>query len=595
MSSSIAFLAYKLRRPEVPEATRLRVKHSQDYLRPLYSSELRRTQMGNHISGLIGWSPTDREIDWEFYSVQNGSATAWLHVPGIAGRPDSGADPWELATEVVEGRVHPSDVGSPFALARWSNQELVIINDMLGLVRLFHYRFEGGEVWSSRQGLAHVFMGATPVRNELAWSGIATLGWSPGGETHIGYGKQLPGGSRVVVDVTKESASSLASNSFGSWLDHTRTKPEPTVSRNLSDMKSLVSTSQRWPETAIADLSGGKDSRVSAAIGITSGSISSVKTINTDPGEVDTATQLLQLAHNPVEHIIQDRAKRSNNQRVPFLDRLSSNQLAFEGRYRPETAFYSPFHAFKTPARAKFNGLGGEVLAGGNFYEGIWHERMIGAPVDASIDRLARKARVGVGASPNAKEIVAESTRTFAEWARNVGASTAGEVLDLFYCKDRMPNWSVTYATPNSLSPLFAPSVLAVAMHSLGAPKEPGFLHERLISACIPAWSGVPFYTPKFATRSYRPLWANEEWTEIRQFIHERHENSPSYDPKILKELLSIDTDPEAGKRHEVAIMRFLWDQSFDQYLEHLTEQTNRVSAELAEIEHHGGRNFDFE
>lgn len=183
MSSSLSFLAFVLRESEHPEATSLRIQHAERHLISRYRSSLTRTCIGDARSGFVGFTPDDTHVAWERYSIRDGEGLAWLHVPSLARSSETGMTEWELADAVLSGRIKPGELSSPFAIARWSPGQLEIVNDVLGLVRLFHYKFDGGDVWSTRMGLAHVYMGESPKKNLLAWGGMATIGWAPGGST----------------------------------------------------------------------------------------------------------------------------------------------------------------------------------------------------------------------------------------------------------------------------------------------------------------------------------------------------------------------------------------------------------------------------
>src|SRR5699024_3825495 len=119
---------------------------------------------------------------------------------------------------------------------------------------------------------------------------------------------------------------------------------------------------------------------------------------------------------------------------------------------------------------------------------------------------------------------------------------------------------------------------------SLGAPLEKNALHTRLISAAMPAWTNVPFYTPTFKTRTTAPLWMRAEWSQIRPYVERGLDASPAYDPQGLRNVLSTIDAGHAGKPHEVAIVRFLWDRSFTQYVEEITTAVSRVRAELDSV-----------
>lgn len=588
MSSSIGFLAYSLKERESSRSLQTRIGRSEEHLQSLHLSTIRRIHVGDNQSGFIGWQPNDSAIDWCFYSARSDAGTAWLHVPGLAGGPETDTDPWSLASAVLDGSIHQGDLGAPFAVARWSKGRLEIANDMLGLVRLFHYHFDGGDVWSTRQGLAHIFMGEEPERNSVAWSGMASVGWAIGGETQLGHGKQLIGGARIQAGYRHGVNFVEERNCFSEWIDSTRTGPPPSTTQNVRDMELVMASAKRWPTRPVADLSGGKDSRVCAAIGIRSGAVSVVRTINSDRGEVETAKKLMESADPNVQHlVVEKRGRMASGDH--FLDRIASHHTAFEGRYLAASAVNSSrFSAFRTAPQARFNGLGGEVLAGGNFAAGAWHTKMTGAPVDAAGPRLMSMAHSGVAASRRATELVADQMRSFLTSARESGATTAGEALDMFYSRDRMPNWSGTFTSGDVLCPLFAPSVLARSALTMGAPERGGDLHRELLRVANPRWADVPFYKPTTAkTRSTPFIWQDSNWADVEAFMHEHIDQAESFDADgVTRTLAKIAaSDSDLGKAEEVVVFRFLWDQTFAGYVNRVAALARIVRKELIEIQ----------
>lgn len=582
MSSALGMLAYVLKREESPEATNARLEHARAHLQRVHQSTLVETRTGDTRSGLIGWSPADDNVQWDFHTRRGNSGTSWLHVPSAAGGPETQVDPWALATAVLAGDIHPADVGSPFAVARWSDGQLDIVNDVLGLVRLFHYELPDGDVWATRQGLAHVFMAAAPTRNVLAWSGMATIGWAPGGETQLGHGRQMPGGSRVRAGHRHSVRYVDHDDLFPGWLTEARARPQPSAAANVRDMELAMSAARRWPENAMADLSGGKDSRTTAALGIRSGSVAAVRTINTDHGEVATAKQLMATIGHPVPHLIQEKSPATGRDSATFHDRLATQHRAFEGRFLAATAFGAgSFTGFRISPRARFNGLGGEVVGGGNFATGRWRDKVVDAPLAVARDRLAAMARVGSAATPAAKEAVAEYIAGSVDHAAAVGLTTAGEALDLFYCRDRMPHWSNTFTTTDVICPLFAPSLLTMAAHTMGAPVDEGELHRRILREAMPAWEQIPFYKPtSLATRATVPLWGTSEWPSIVSYVGAQPD-SGIYSTEGIYTILNTIATGDPGKPEENAIRRYLWDRTFDDYVAAVASEAQAVRDRL--------------
>lgn len=581
MSSSIPFLAYALTEREPPEVTAVRVRHVENRVAQLHASSLERTSVGDGASGFVGWTPSRTSMAWCPFSAEDDSGTAWLHVPGLAGGPETGVTEKVLARELFEGRVRPADLGAPFAAIRWSEGVLQIANDMLGLVRLFHFEFSGGTVWSTRSDLAHVFMGEEPVRNEIAWAGMAALGWATSGHTQLGHGKQLRGGTQVVATWGADGRRVSVSGHLADWFRTVREDPCPSADDNVRDMERLMSTARRWPRPAVADLSGGKDSRVVAAVGIRAGAVRAVRTILTDKGEVETAQQLMRSIDTDVEHIIEPR-RAARSLQGNFLECNDSQHQAWEGRFLATSAFNSaPFTGFRPIDQARFNGLGGECVAGGALVGG-WQEKLTGAPAQAAVDRFAAMARSAKEATPEARAVATEDIGQYVDLADQMGVDTPIGVLDIAYLLDRMPNWSNVFTGASTLCPLFAPSLLTVAAQRAGNPQTADDFHRQVLAAAIPAWADVPFYKSMgVRTRATAFVWEHPEWPDIRDYVLTRLESSAVYDSAAVSTTLAEIQRGEGTKRHEVLVHRLLWDLRFDVYVDAVAEMARCTARDL--------------
>lgn len=584
MSNSFGFLAYALSAKEPPARTNVRVTHVERHLSRLYSVRLRRTEVGDSATGLVGWVPEDHNVQWKPLTQRGDDAVAWLHIPGAASGPDSGVNEWELAQEVLSGATPPHELGAPFAVVGWSGGRLTIVNDVLGLARIFHFSFSGGDVWTTRPGMAHIFMGETPTKNRLAWAGMATLGWATSGTTHLGDGQQLPGYTRVEARHTDDKTVVSSAAQFGDWLGIARSSAPPSAAENVQDMEHYMSTAKRWPRTPTADLSGGKDSRVVTAIGLRSGAINRIRTIATDHGEVETARTLLGLTTEPIEHHIEPR-KDPSRPGGNFVHRLSSQHHAWEGRYLATTAFNSTqFAAFRTPSFPIFNGLGGEAMAGGNLL-GAWRDRLINAPPSRALDKMATMANVSLGASQEAKDLTIEASETYIDAADSYGIHDAAGVMDIFYNLDKMPNWTIIYGSQNIITPLFARSLLSNLAQRIGRPLESGEAHRILLKEAMPPWANIPFYKPTAAKRATPFMWESSEWPTVKEFVTENIESVPTYDPAVAARVFRAIDASEGTKREEIFLQRLVWELTFVDYLEHLATEAGETAYWLTEFD----------
>lgn len=581
MASSQLLLAYAFHETQTPARLAVRVRHAERHLAALFRPALAQTGVGDGRSGLLTWTPADSSTGWEPVVASEDRLTAWLHVPSLAGSGESWATADGIADRLLDGRIALADLAAPFGLVRWDAGRLDVVNDALGLVRLFQFEFPGGTVWTTRPGLAHVFMGLPPTMNDDAWRGMASVGWALDGATHLGEGRQVPPAHHVTVLATGRTTR----DRFVDWFRMARTS-QTGLAGNVRDMQAVMLTSRLWRDAPTADLSGGMDSRTVAAVGITSGAVRELRTVATDHGEVETAQRLVELADGAVNHTIISPADGRAAPDVPFTDRLAAQHHAWEGRYLASSAFNATvFNGFRTAHAARFNGLGGEFAAGGNFARESSHELLMGSPPGVALDRLAGMVRAGLGITRSSLDATVAGFERMVPRAAELGLGTALGVLDLTYMTERMPYWSNVYATAATLTPLFAASLLAVGVQHAGAPAPPGELQRGIIRTALPVWSEVPFYKPTRKTRAVPFLWETAEWPAVKAYCSDRVSASTNFDPDIVMEAVHAAEEGLAGKPQEFLFHRLLWELTFADHVANVGRQAHAVARELAALE----------
>ncbi|WP_136518563.1 hypothetical protein [Cellulomonas telluris] len=537
---------------------------------------------GDTTSGLVTWRTPGTAVEWRSDVQRAADAVAWVHVPSVPAGVTY-ADEGALADAVLDGGLDVARVAPPFAVARWRPRSVELRNDLLGLVRLFHFSMPDGDVWSTRMGLAHVFMGERPRRNPQAWAGMATIGWAPGGSTQVGVGRHLRGGTHVRATVDDAGIRVDERARFTEWLHDVRGVPLPPDESVVADMRTVMASALRWPEAPRADLSGGKDSRLIAAVGVSSGAVRTVRTVNSDHGEVETARRLVSALPFAVTHVVTEKrpAQATDDRWLALV----SQHAAWEGRYLASAAYGArPFTGFRPSARASFNGLGGEVLSGGALWTGAWRERMLAAPAARAAERLQSLVAASPRTTRDAQELTVALLSGVTEEAASAGVTTAGGVLDLVYLRDRMPHWVNTFATGAVICPLFAPSLLPRGAHSVGAPTPDGSLHSRFIAAAMPSWAGIPFYKPTGQQRLARPrAWEEPDWPVMRARLAEAAEESPDVTPALVDDVDRAVDEGTAGKAVETAVHRVLFGYAFDEYVRRLAQESRRAAEAIAE------------
>lgn len=298
MANKQFVLAYASEAPMSAEVLAARIGQATHHVRHLMQGTVSCTSVGDNQTGFIVWTTDAQTCTWPSVVVGEHEGAAWLHVPSAAGSPKAGIDSLSLAREAVTGELPRVELGAPCAAIHWRNGEIKIVNDVLGMCRLYSFDMPNfGRIWSTRYGLAHIFSGTQPTVDNQTWAGMATLGWTTTGRTHMGNGSQLMPYTRVCAtsanDVTED-------RQLHDWMRSILQADEPDITEAALDMSQSLERAGWWPQPPVADLSGGKDSRLTAAAAIRAGAADAVRTIDTDSGEVSTASQLVALLDRAV-------------------------------------------------------------------------------------------------------------------------------------------------------------------------------------------------------------------------------------------------------------------------------------------------------
>src|SRR5699024_6364499 len=586
MSSSQFVLAYACARPDAmsPEELDLRRDAASAHMEDVASATLERVHVGDSRTGFIAWQHPRQTIAWPMASTEGDEAAAWLHVPAAAGRPEDPADPIALARALADGTIDPAELGAPCAAFYWSHSGLSIINDRLGMVRLYAFEVPGfGHVWSSRPGLAHIFAGMAPKLEQSVWNDMATLGWASDGSAHLGNGRQMQASTRV--HVSSGGVTSIDSDR-DSWIRATADGDVPSTADGARDMVRSLGIASWWPGKPTADLSGGKDSRVTAAAAIRAGIVDTVRTVNTDTGAVDTARGLLRLADEPVEHRI-DAVVQPKKPEGTVLDRYLSTQKAWEGAYNARSAYRTnPFKGFSPSRAPRINGLGGEAVQGRTLLSPAWEAKMEGQGPELGRQRLTAMVQSGaVGvAEGNIEDSVCSATR-FADDAERLGMTSSFMIVDHFFNFSKMPYWSMPQAAMNTLLPFYAAQWLPRSIWTTFKPNVGyGRLHRDLLREILPAWADEPFYKGSAKTRATPWMWENEDWRDLSETILDGIPTLRTFDRSRVEKYVADANKGEGGVKFELVLSRAMWELSFREFargVARLAEETARGVEEI--------------
>lgn len=590
MPSSQFILAYHNNTPAMKSSLSARAEAADAYVRSLHRRPgvLRQHSMGSHV-GILTWTPENDQVGWPQFAESGGEAAAWIGIPEHDAMAEERPDVLAMAAATAHDNFDPDSYGAPFACLYLRGATLSIVNDSLGLARLFEFSFPDMTVWATRPGLAHVFAAHLVDASEATWSGMATLGWNLGGHTHIGDGQQLAGSRRITAG---PQTGVLREDHYADWVHRSAIKGSSWEEASAGMVRTM-SLGQYFPKSPIADLSGGKDSRLLAAAALTSGVTDTVRTVRSDHGEVETAEHLVSIYPGKITHLVTDVATpRVEAERTDFIEHVTAAMRSTEGATVPFTALRGPTFGGYTPlVIARFNGHGGEALHGGEYYKGAWAERLEGQGISGAIDRLSAMVSVARATSTSARERTMETVRSRLNRGFAMGIETAHGLLNYHYSAERMPFWASSSPNRSVITPYYSSGLLHQIGRTFTGKTEFEQFYSEIMASLVPAWTDVPFYRPSGGSRrASRFFWESFDWKILRDFSLERMDSSENFEPDGMR--LIIDEVGRGGgsKSIEATFSRFLWEVSVGSVVDDINDRVVALQTVLESGAEHDRR-----
>lgn len=543
----------------------------------LYPEALVRDDCGDRSMGMALWQRPNERLRWPLWSqgeracvASTSPLTGWR---GLVGGADMAPAPARLG-ELLLSRPHavPS-LDPPFVVAVYTAERMVFANDLVGAGRLFQLRWDGGSVWSNRLGALHVFAGLEPRADERAWGVLAAAGWFLGELTALEGARQLRPAS--VVEVSREGRSfSVSEGRDLEALDELVKPRRKLLRRSARDAargaRALLSdVAAAWDCPLDVDLSGGRDSRISAAAAIATGADIELRTQDLEHGELEVVEQLVKKAAGNTSWRVEPA---ESDPADPLLERAGNLHLAHDGMRNPQSLLRTPFPLPHPPrTRPIVSGHGGEL--GHGFYYGSAkglariHEGGDAAVLERLIDvaRKRRQAAVGAGYAEYEEQVRA----TVGEGAE-LGLS-GPNLLEYFYLSQRLANRSGITTRNDRWS---ACSTLAFVRSCFDLKPEQRLeskMHHLVIRELLPEWSDVPFFeaepAPLRETKQVR-IWEKPGHAEeVAAVISDDASWHASFSPDVVQGMWRDALDGKARNFFEPTFTRIVWRASFERHL----------------------------
>ncbi len=544
---------------------------------PLSEEPLLRHASFGHRTGLALLARDDERRLWPLWSERDGRAVAWTSPPTGWGALLGELAPAEAATDLAARLVADPDLiaelNPPLLMGvrDTATGDLHVANDFIGTARLYELESGGLRVWSNRLGALPVFAGEVPALDERAWGMLAATGWFLGEETAIAGARKVPRASALTVRPGPsgiEVGRARARRAI-ELVSPRRARLGRSADAAASAAKGLFRDLRaNWSCGLAIDLSGGRDSRVSAAAAVAAGIDGRFQTVDLEPGELDVVQELLDAAPRPLDHVV--RAAESPTEDDAIADRVADYHLVHDGMLNPHSLIRGPLDlpqsGFLPPI---VSGHGGEL--GHGFYYGGRRKMERAEAMDIpqlaeKFERMARRKRDA--ARPEAYATFREgATRAF-ESGRELGLSGAS-LTDYYYLTERLAFRSGLGARNDRSSACSTPAFVRACFDLEPLQRVRAKLHPLLVERLLGEWAGVRIFEAETAgpvtrRRLYEQPARREE---MEALIAAAGDWEDVFEPEAVRAMWERSRDGGGRPHDERMLTRIAWRAGFAPHL----------------------------
>jgi len=528
------------------------LKRVVDHYAALYADAL---IVDSHIEEALGLALLQRpesRLRWPLWSSDGAVATASVSVPiGRGGSAGGGPDAAiELGKRLAGDPDLIAQLVPPVVTAVLSKEHttLTVLNDVVGVGRLYELRCHWGYVWSNRLGALPIFASEKPAVDEGAWRMFAAAGWFLGTSTPLAGCSKVPPGSRIVASANGPGASVAAKGDDlrGPLVSPRRPRfdfrarhlEEAAGSAAVELTKMASQLGAAWRVPIAVSLTGGRDSRVSAAAVVATGIDATFNTGDQVPGEVDVVRDLIARAPVAMDHTVHGPGAGDDDavSLEPLLTRAAQIHLVHDGMRNPQEIRRQVKIPHGDSPPPTLSGHGGELGHGFYYGEKKKLKRLERGGDDALRAQLEKNARRKHSAATEESyaAYLAECDATL-NAGRSFGLS-GPPLLDWFYMAQRLPFRSGLGARSGRWSACVTPSFIRGAFDLTPNERLTARFHRMVIGSLVPEWRDFPFFSDPDGDASMPEIKRDRIW----------------------------DTEPDASEVEEILAGGKVWTEIFD-------------------------------
>lgn len=442
-----------------------------------------------------------------------------------------------------------------FGVALWRDGGLEVWNDVFGFGRAYVVQNDDFVAVGNHIGMVSMFSSRRLEVDMYGADLLAQVGFWPEDHSPIVDVRRL-GPAEVVAVGRHDEVSRRRYASDEEFYAYRESAPDiDGVAASMAILTSNIG--EIAVQSPTVHLSGGQDSRVTAAAWLAGGKPATIQTVGALQGEVDVANELMAALgtdESLEERGLVHRVSYPNPGRTSSYsieDRLAKGLLLWDGDFAPgnlKAAINPP------PARARLTigGANGEVMHG--IYYSTPAMLEVARKLDHPLDRVG-KAFAGKVNTEESRVSTLEFIENQKAFTRSLGHEDA-TALNVFQMHSKFRRWINAQLSSASFVLLLNPVFVRAGIDLTPEQRLDKVMQKALSRALIPAWEDVPYFkaTPADSKASVR-VQGMRTWEtspgSMERLIHERTGWQRWFTPESMAGIEKAVNVGEGNSMHE--------------------------------------------
>lgn len=445
-----------------------------------------------------------------------------------------------------------------FGVSLWADGGMEVWNDVFGFARCYVVENDDFIAAGNHIGMASLFSSESLEVDTYGTDVLAQVGFWPDDHSPVSTVRRL-GAGQVVGVGRHDEVTHRQYIEYDELIGYRDVAPDVQgAAESLRTVTSNAGEIAKLPPTV--HLSGGQDSRVTAAAWVAGGKPAKIHTIGTLQGEVDIANELLDLISKDTsleDRGLVHRVAKPNPRRLAEFsieDRLAHGMLMWDGDFAPGK-LRAPIRRPAAASRLAIGGANGEVMHGMHYPTSsvLAEVRNYPHPLDRLPQAFPEKLQN--------KETRVAAIQYFEKqkhFVNDLGHKDA-TALNIFHTTSKSRRWTNGQLSSTSFTLLANPTFVRAAIDLTPEQRLDRVMQKSLSRALVPQWERVRYYKASHTetTKQMKPrgirTWETSPGS-MEHLLHERTDWQQWFDRSRMMSLERAVHSSQGNSAHEATL-----------------------------------------